>query len=137
MLSSRLYAREIQILNTLFSSDHPMTAQDIVRENPGLSQSTVQTIVRKLCNSGLIEVVEMVHSGNVLARAFKGTEKAKQEALMYMLDEYQKISGVVSISELIKAFMEDETDIQKRIDFLEEVISMVSHKGTDSLCEHG
>ena len=119
MLSSRLYAREIQILNTLFSSDHPMTAQDIVRENPGLSQSTVQTIVRKLCNSGLIEVVEMVHSGNVLARAFKGTEKAKQEALMYMLDEYQKISGVVSISELIKAFMEDETDIQKRIDFLE------------------
>jgi len=127
MLSSRLYAREIQILNTLFSSDHPMTAQDIVRENPGLSQSTVQAIVRKLCNSGLIEVVEMVHSGNVLARAFRGTEKAKNEALMYMRDEYQKISGVVSISELIKAFMEDETDIQKRIDFLEEVISMVSY----------
>ena len=128
MLSSRLYAREIQILNTLFSSGHPMTAQDIVRENPGLSQSTVQAIVRKLCNSGLIEVVEMVHSGNVLARAFKGTEKAKQEALMYMLDEYQKISGILSIAEVADAMLATETDNQKRISILQEVIRIVSQQ---------
>lgn len=128
MLSSRLYAREIQILNTLFSSDHPMTAQDIVRENPGLSQSTVQAIVRKLCNSGLVEVVEMVQSGNVQARAFKGTEKAKQEALMYILDEYQKISGILSIAEVADAMLATETDDQKRINILREVIRIVSQQ---------
>jgi len=127
MLSSRLYAREIQILNTLFTSNCPMTVQDIIINNPGLSQSTVHTILRKLCKNGLVEVVEMVHSGNVLARAVKGTEKAKQEVLLYMVEEYQKISGILSIAEVADAMLAAETDVQKRIELLQEVIHVVSH----------
>ena len=126
MLSSRLYAREIQILNTLFTSDRPMTVQDIIMENPGLSQSTVHTILRKLCKNGLVEVVEMVYSGNVLARAVKGTEKAKQEVLLYMVDEYQKISGILSIAEVVDAMLAAESDDQKRINLLQEPINIVS-----------
>lgn len=131
MSGARLSVREIQIINTLFSSDIPMTSLDIVMKNPGLSQSTIQAILRKLLNNGLVEVVNKVHSGNVLARAFRGTEKAKEEVLMYMVDEYQKISGVLSISELAEAMMGEETDIQKRIIFLKEVISKASQMRTD------
>ena len=131
MSDARVSVREIQIINTIFSSDMPMKSMDIVMKNPGLSQSTVQAILRKLLKNGLVEVVEMVHSGNVLARAFRGTEKAKEEVLMYMVDEYQKVSGVLSISELAEAMIADETDIQKKIKFLEEVINIASKEKTD------
>ena len=131
MSGVRLHLREIQIINTLFSSDVPMKSMDIVMKNPGLSQSTVQAILRKLLKNGLVEVVDMVYSGNVLARAFKGTEKAKEEVLLYMVEEYQKVRGVLSISEMAEAMMADETDIQKKDKFFEEVINLASQKRID------
>lgn len=125
-MGTRLHAREILVLNTLFSSDSPMTSLDIIMTNKGLSQSTVQAVLRKLQKQELVEVTGVVHSGNVLARTYKGTQKAREEVLQYILEEYEKMRGILSVSDAIKALVNAESDKSKRIALLQQMLEMLS-----------
>ena len=51
-----LNTRELDILNILWNSGVPMTSSDIVNAGRGLSQSTVQAVLRKLLNANLVKV---------------------------------------------------------------------------------
>lgn len=125
-MGTRLHAREILVLNTLFSSDSPMTSLDIIMTNKVLSQSTVQAVLRKLQKQELVEVTGVVHSGNVLARTYKGTQKAREEVLQYILEEYEKMRGILSVSDAIKALVNAESDKSKRIALLQQMLEMLS-----------
>ena len=75
-----LHQREIQILNTIAELKRPAISQDIVRYTQ-ISQSTVQAVLRKMLDEGYVESIGETHSGNVMARQFVLTDKAKEDLL--------------------------------------------------------
>lgn len=98
-----IHPRELEILNILWGSDKALTSTDIVEAGKGLSQSTVQAVLRKLLKEGLVEVDGITHSGNVLSRTFRPVEKSKEIVLRQFIEQYKGISNIVSKGEVIKA----------------------------------
>ena len=98
-----IHPRELEILNILWGSDKALTSMDIIEAGKGLSQSTVQAVLRKLLKEGLIEVDGITHSGNVLSRTFRPVEKSKDIVLQQFVEQYKGISNIVSKDEVIKA----------------------------------
>ena len=101
-----IHPRELEILNILWGSDKALTSMDIVDAGKGLSQSTVQAVLRKLLKDGLVEVGGITHSGNVLSRTYRPTEKSKEQVLQQFVEQYKGISNIVSREEVIKALEE-------------------------------
>ena len=103
----------------------PMMSQDLIEKNKKLSQSTVQATFRRLLNRGLVEVTGVAHSGNVLARTYVATEKAKEEVLLYVMEEYLQIQDILSIGEYIMALIRAETDLEKQRQLVRDVNNMI------------
>lgn len=101
-----IHPRELEILNILWGSDKALTSMDIVDAGRGLSQSTVQAVLRKQLEGGLVEVDGVTHSGNVLSRTYRPSEKSKEVVLQQFIEQYNAISNVVSKDEVIKALEE-------------------------------
>lgn len=103
-----LFDRDIEVLNILWGSEKAMTAIDIADAGNRLSQSTVQAVLRKLLNAGIIEVDCVKHSGNVLSRAFRPTELSKKvvkEQAMQQMKSMENILGLAatkSICDILK-----------------------------------
>ena len=125
MYVERLSERERTVLNILCEADRPMMAQDIIAENKRLSQSTVQVTFRRLLSRGLIEVAEIGYSGRVLSRAYMVTEKAKEEVLLHVVEEYQQIRDILSVSEYIMALIKSETDRVKQKQLIQDVNELI------------
>lgn len=100
--------RELEILNILWRSSEPMMVTEIIDadETKKLTQSTVTAVIRKLLNSGMVEVCGVEHSGKVLSRTYKPTEKSKDVILENILDMYRSIQHVVPPKELAKVIKE-------------------------------
>ena len=101
-----IHPRELEILNILWGSDKALTSMDIVDAGKGLSQSTVQAVLRKLLKDGLVEVGGITHSGNVLSRTYRPAEKSKEIVLQQFVEQYKGISNIVSREKVIKALEE-------------------------------
>ena len=101
-----IHPRELEILNILWGSDKALTSTEIVDAGKGLSQSTVQAVLRKLLKDGLVEVDGITHSGNVLSRTYRPTEKSREVVLRQYVEQYKGISNIVSKGEVIKALEE-------------------------------
>ena len=101
-----LNPRELDVLNILWQNTEPMMATDIVNAGEGLTQSTVTAVLRKMLNAKLVEVVGITHSGKVLSRTYRPTEKAKEVILQNFIDSYKSFSAVISVDELISALKE-------------------------------
>lgn len=101
-----IHPRELDILNILWGSDKALTSMDITDAGKGLSQSTVQAVLRKLLKEGLVAVDGITHSGNVLSRTFRPTEKSREVVLRQYVEQYKEISNIVSKREVIKALEE-------------------------------
>ena len=101
-----IHPRELEILNILWGSDKALTSMDIIEAGKGLSQSTVQAVLRKQLEGGLVEVDGVTHSGNVLSRTYRPTEKSKEVVLQQFVEQYKGISNIVSREEVIKALEE-------------------------------
>lgn len=125
MYVERLSERERLILNMLCEASCPMVSQDLIEKNKKLSQSTVQATFRKLLNRGLIEVAGVTHSGNVLARTFVVTEKARDEVLSYVMEEYQQIRYILPVGEYIMALIKAETDLVKQRQLIQDVKELI------------
>lgn len=95
--------RELDVLNILWKSDEAMMATDIVNAKPELTQSTVTAVLRKLLKDELVEVVGVTHSGRVLSRTYKATEKSKQVIMDYFLELYAGFKDVVKPKEICEA----------------------------------
>ena len=125
MYVERLSERERMILNMLCEANRPMMAQDLIEENKRLPQSTVQVTFRRLLSRGLIEVAEIGYSGHVLSRAYMVTEKVKEEVLLYVIEEYQQIRDILSVSEYIMALIKAETDREKQRQLIQDVKELI------------
>lgn len=101
-----IHPRELEILNILWGSDKALTSMDIIEAGKGLSQSTVQAVLRKQLEGGLVEVDGVTHSGNVLSRTYRPTEKSKEVVLQQFVEQYKGISNIVGKDEVIKALEE-------------------------------
>jgi len=101
-----IHPRELEILNILWGADKALTSMDITDAGKGLSQSTVQAVLRKLLKEGLVEVDGVTHSGNVLSRTYRPTERSKEVVLQQFVEQYKGISNIVSKGEVIKALEE-------------------------------
>lgn len=103
--------RELDVLDILWKSEEPMMATDIVNAgglDSGLTQSTVTAVLRKLLNAQLVEVVGVTHSGKVLSRTYRPTEKSRGLLLKFFVEQYQCFKNVVPLDELITALKEQE-----------------------------
>ena len=85
----------------------------------------MQATFRRLLGRGLIEVAEIAHSGNVLSRAYMVTEKAKEEVLLYVIEEYLQIRDILSVSEYIMALIKAETDREKQRQLIQDVKELI------------
>lgn len=113
-MEKQLKDKEFDILHILVHSQSPMTAAEIVKANQGLTVNMVQAILRKLMDMDLVEVADIVYSGNVLARAFKATEDASdivQNLFNQMISQYRKI---VPLDSLLRSMLHVDMEPAER-----------------------
>lgn len=96
----RLNIRELDVLNILWMTDKPMTSTDIANQQIGLTKSTAITVLRKLVKEQLVEVVGITHSGKVLSRTYRPTEKSRKVIIDNFVGNYASFKNVVSKSEI-------------------------------------
>lgn len=108
-----IHPRELEILNILWGSDKALTSMDIVNAGNGLSQSTVQAILRKLLKNDMVTVDGITHSNTVVSRTYRPTERSKVVVLHQFVEQYKGISNIVSKDEVIKALGEASLEKMK------------------------
>ncbi len=98
-----LNQREVDVLDILWQAGEPMIVTAIVEadKSNGLTQSTVTAVLRKLLKEELVEVCGVTHSGKVLSRTYRATEKSKEAVLNNFVEMYNASRNVLSLKELI------------------------------------
>jgi len=105
-----LNEREMDVLNILWANEEPMMVTDIVNQKNGLTQSTVTAVLRKLLKEELVEVAGVTHSGRVLSRIYKPTEKSRKVIMTDFLDQYNRFCEVISESEICASILTSIND---------------------------
>lgn len=126
-----IHPRELEILNILWNSDVALTSSDIIEEGNRLSQSTVQAVLRKLLNDGLVQVEGVTHSGNVLSRTYKPTEASRDVITKQFVNNYSDIQNIVSKQSIFAAMLNMESNAEKRkaeIQDLKEMLATFDEK---------
>lgn len=111
-----LNQRELDILNILWDARVPMTSTDIVNAGKGLSQSTVQTVLRKLLKGKLVRVSGITHSGNVLSRTYEPEEVSKDVIKQKFIEDYESFQNIVSKESLFSAMLKMGNDRDKNLE---------------------
>lgn len=106
--------RELEILNILWNSEEPMTSSQIVNVGDMLSQSTVQTVLRKLLKAKLVEVTGVTYSGNVLSRTYKPSEASREVILQKFVEDYNGFRNIISKETLIAAMLDTDSSDKER-----------------------
>lgn len=122
-----LNTRELDILNILWNSGVPMTSSDIVNAGRGLSQSTVQAVLRKLLNANLVKVSGITHSGNVLSRQYEPEASSKNIILHQFLEDYRNFSNIISKEELLTSIVKLSEDSEKRKNEIKELKKVLAN----------
>ena len=122
-----LNTRELDILNILWNSGVPMTSSDIVNAGRGLSQRTVQAVLRKLLNANLVKVSGITHSGNVLSRQYEPEASSKNIILHQFLEDYRNFSNIISKEELLTSIVKLSEDSEKRKNEIKELKKVLAN----------
>ena len=122
-----LNTRELDILNILWNSGVPMTSSDIVNAGRGLSQSTVQAVLRKLLNANLVKVSGITHSGNVLSRQYEPEASSMNIILHQFLEDYRNFSNIISKEELLTSIVKLSEDSEKRKNEIKELKKVLAN----------
>ena len=101
-----LNLRELDVLAILWAKEEPLTAVEIVEGKKGLTQSTVTAVLRALLKKELVEVDGVTHSGKVLSRTYRPTQKSVAAIVDHLKEDYQRVSDVISPSELCMKIIE-------------------------------
>lgn len=117
--------RELEILNILWNSDEPMTSSQIVNVGDMLSQSTVQTVLRKLLKAKLVEVTGVTYSGNVLSRTYKPSEASRDVLLQKFVDDYNGFRNIISKETLVAAMLDTDSSAKERADEIASLKNML------------
>lgn len=117
--------RELEILNILWNSEEPMTSSQIVNVGDMLSQSTVQTVLRKLLKAKLVEVTGVTYSGNVLSRTYKPSETSRDVILQKFVDDYNGFRNIISKKTLLAAMLDTDASEKERAEEIESLKNML------------
>ena len=115
-MKKTLSSKQFEVLNVLWKSDHPLLVSEIVAIS-SIHISTVQMAIKKMEKLNYIEVAEIVHSKNVLARTYRAVI-TKKEYLDLICDELQETKWA---QESLIALVEKEENPEFLIR-LEEII---------------
>ena len=124
-MNQQLKPKEYDILQVLMQSDKPMTASEIVKTDDHLTVNTVQAILRRLSGMKLVEVADIVYSGNVLSRAFRPTADASEIIKQMFEEDVRQFQKIISKQSLLSAMLQagsDKESVRKDIEALEDVL---------------
>lgn len=122
----KLNQRELEVLKILHSSDQALTSTQIVKAGDGLTQSTVQAVMRKLMAADMIEVQGITHSGNVLSRTFGATEKSREVLNQRFLDFFRDYKSIIGLRAAILGMFELERDETKKAEDIRELEELLA-----------
>lgn len=117
----KLNPRELEVLKILHESDRALTSTEIVNAGAGLTQSTVQAVLRKLLAADMVDVQGVTHSGNVLSRTFGATERSKEILTQKFLNDYRCFRTIISKKEAVAGMFEMDEDNSKRAEDIKEL----------------
>lgn len=69
-MKNRLSKRELDIMEVLWGSDKPLSANDILTAIPDITMNTIQPNLKKLMKKGYIEVSGVGYTKNSITRQF-------------------------------------------------------------------
>lgn len=107
-----------------------MTSSEIVNAGTGLTQSTVQAVLRKLLAAGLVDVQGVTHSGKVLSRTFGATTKSREVVLRKFLDEYRRFRTIISKKVAIASMFEVDDNALRGKEDIEEIEQLLASMKT-------
>lgn len=122
---SHLNVRELNILSILWKADSPMTSTNIVNQQGGLTKNTVIAVLRKLVEKQLVEVAGITHSGKVISRTYRATEKSRKAIMDNFVCYYSHIENVIAKSDLCAVILEIEQNpeqLKTEISKLKEIL---------------
>lgn len=122
----KLNPRELEVLKILHESDRALTSTEIVNSGAGLTQSTVQAVLRKLLANELVEVQGVTHSGNVLSRTFGATEKSIGILTEKFLQDYKSFRSIISIQTAVAGMLNMSPDAAKKEKDIKELEKLLS-----------
>ncbi len=110
----KLNTRDMEIILILGNAERPLTSSQIVRAGDGLTQSTVQAVMRKLLSNELVEINGVTHSGNVLSRTFGVTDKGRKTIEQKMINDFATYGSLVNKKAVIAGLLATESDASKK-----------------------
>ena len=116
-MKKKLSKQQLEVMSILWNSDVPLIASDIATYYADLNINTVQTCLKVLIKSKVVEVADIVYSGTVLTRSYRPLI-SKDE---YFDGTYNKIIGDITHFSLIASFFESKTNLEE-LNGLEEMI---------------
>ncbi|MDE5951599.1 MAG: hypothetical protein K2H12_08480 [Acetatifactor sp.] len=122
----KINPRELEILKILHSSDQALTITQIVNAREELTQSIVQTAIRRLLAAELIDVQGITYSGNVLSRRFGPTEKSREVIFQRFLDSYRDYKCIIGFRAAVEGMLEIEEDKAKRVEDIEALVKLLA-----------
>lgn len=106
----KISQREREVLGIMYTADQALTSSQIVNLGNGMTQSTVQAVLRRLMAADLIEVQGITYSGKVLSRTFGVTEKAKELLIQHFLEFLRTYKSIIGLRTVIWGMFETEED---------------------------
>ncbi len=122
----KLNPRELEVMKILHESDRALTSTEIVNSGVGLTQSTVQAVLRKLLAAELVEVKGITHSGNVLSRTFGATEKSKEVLVEKFFHDYRCFRTIISKRAALAGMFEMDEDESTRSEDIREIEQLLA-----------
>lgn len=122
----KLNQRELEVMKILHESDRALTSTEIVNSGAGLTQSTVQAVLRKLLAAELVEVKGITHSGNVLSRTFGATEKSKEVLVEKFFHDYRCFRTIISKRAALAGMFEMDEDESTRSEDIREIEQLLA-----------
>lgn len=122
----KLNPRELEVLKILHESSRALTSTEIVNAGVGLTQSTVQAVLRKLLAAEMVDVQGVTHSGNVLSRTFGATEKSKEILTKKFLNDYRCFRTIISKKAAVAGMFEMDEDDSKRTQDIKEIEQLLA-----------
>lgn len=116
---SKLTDKEMEILETLWRTEKPLLASEIVCINNDLKIATVYPALKRLLKKNLIEVVDIVQNTTGFGRKYRPTMNCKEFELKKIIEEFKMKD--ISTSNLVAALLAEENnkDILEELEHIE------------------
>lgn len=117
-----LTARELDVLEVLWTSKNSLLASDIIKLKPSLSISSVQLSLRNLLKKDIIEIAEIVYSGTVLSRSYRPLLSKQELMNRNIISQFKNIDKNMSTTSIVATLLQHEKNEEKVLKELEELL---------------